>query len=98
MKNFILMPLLPIVAIVIMKVCGTGHQDPYPYVDYSEQEIVDIYQEKEFTVTNEELAEHFYRLDHPEIEEREQRLKSIRYCGNSVEELESILDEHGINY
>jgi len=98
MKKFSLTFILPILAIVLMKACGTGHQDAYPYRDQQELVIIDTYQEKVIEIDNHDLAKYFYDLEHSEEIEQQTQLKSIKYRGNSVEDLEAILDEHGINY
>ena len=80
MRKFSLTIILPIVAIVLMKVCGTGHQDEYPYVDYNTVVVEDEYTEKEINVDNAELAEYFYYLEHKdEIDAQQQMIENHKY-------------------
>lgn len=80
MRKFSLTIILPIVAIVLMKVNGTGHQDEYPYVDYNTVVVEDAYTEKEINVDNAELAEYFYYLEHKdEIDAQQQMIENRKY-------------------
>ena len=80
MKKFSLTIILPVVAIVLMKVCGTGHQDEYPYVDYNTVKDVEVYTEKEIHVDNTELSEYFYYLEHKdEIDAQQQMIENRKY-------------------
>ena len=91
------MPLLPILAIIMMKLCGTGHQDEYPYVDYNNREPVEVYQETYIRVDNDELEKYFNSIDrNHEAEQMQPTLKSISYRGSRLKELDSILTRHGI--
>jgi hypothetical protein len=63
-KNFILVPILPVLAILTMKACGTGNSEPYPYVKpQQERIIIETYQDPGYQPTNEELKRHFESLN-----------------------------------